>query len=569
MIQMPLGVVVKTSSLVLGAAAALFLASSLAIAADAPTWPAQFLGKELLLRPSVNESPFLYLHTTDAVWIAQLEGRCFPLMAGEAARIAGVEAEPGQVTLRLQTAHLGAATVTIRPEDSASEPATGQEAVVTLLDLLDAKSGSDVYRADPASRMLHFVGSNHAPVAAMASSFSDLDEAKTAGMHLCPICFRSIRTIQDYEEEVALGRLTSANIRSTYQLIDSGDSSERLESTGRQVLARWPIPLRGYSYRFSVIDRDDFNAVACPGGWLFVSNSLIEACESDSELEAVLAHEISHIEMRHGIRQYRSAQHAATIAGIFAGVVGAAASNGDNTALMAGAVTGVMISLALELSYAGYSRSFEDEADSYALLYVVQNHGDAARAHLASVLRKLKYNAEIVTGKRERGSAFADHPSLGARLSYVERAQVTQFPSPLAASFQDTSGGEMLAVRVNCIIFDKELVCLAAPKIDRTRAGVQDNTPEDHYLTEIRMLAEVVASNALGGAFELKNVEVRLGERWVKVDNKEDTVIGPSQAMGVSLVRKTDSRRGFEEYPSLVPSGLRVVASGRTYEWSR
>lgn len=388
-------------------------------------------------------------------------------------------------------------------------------------------------------------------------------------MRLCPVCFRSIRTIQDYEEEVALGRLTSANIRSTYQLIDSGSFSERLESTGRQVLARWPIPLRGYSYRFSVIDRDDFNAVACPGGWLFVSNSLIDACESDFELEAVLAHEISHIEMRHGIRQYRSAQHAATIAGIFAGVVGAAASNGDNTAVMAGAVTGVMISLAMELSYAGYSRSFEDEADSYALLYIVQNHGDAARSHLASVLRKLKYNAEIVTGKRERISAFADHPSLGARLSYVERAQVTQFSPPLAASFQDTSSLETLTVRINCVVLDKEFVKLAPPKTDRTRAGVQDNTPEDHFLTEIRMLAEVVAGNALGGAFELKNAEVRLGERWVKLDNKEDTIISPSQATGVSLIRQTDSKKGFEEYASLVPSGLRLVAGGKTYEWAR
>ena len=236
----------KTSSLVLGAAATLFLVSSLAIATDAPTWPAQFLGKELLLRPAVNESPFLYLHTTDAVWIALLEGRCFPIMAGESARITGVEAVPGQVTLRLQTAHLGPATVTIRPEDEeASEPATGQEAVVALLDLLDAKSGSDVYRADPTSRMLHFVGSNHAPAAAMASSFSGPDEAKAAGMRLCPVCFRSIRTIQDYEEEMALGRMISANIRSTFQLIDGGGPGDRLESTGRQVLARWPISPAG------------------------------------------------------------------------------------------------------------------------------------------------------------------------------------------------------------------------------------------------------------------------------------------------------------------------------------
>lgn len=386
------------------------------LAADRLPWTNEVVGRHMLLRPSVNASQILYLRLPGTTWIAELDGRCYPLRSAEPATVEAVDVDSTSIALRIATQHLGKATVKLRPEDSTGVLQMGQQAVAATLALLDEQSRATMYWADPTSHMLHYAGSNHGLYAEPALPYATVDDATSAGMRPCPICFQRIHVLPDYEEEMAIGRLTSGEVRSAYQLIDSIDMNERLQRVGNTVLAHWPIPLREYSYRFSVIDRDDFNAVACPGGWLFLSNSLMDACESDAELEAVIAHEVAHVEMRHGIRQYRQAQHTAVLVGIVADIAGAAAAGEDNNTAIAGLVTGTMLSLALALSYTGYIQAFEEEADSYALLYLMQIGSDDAREPLVNVLRKLQYSGEVLTGGRERRALFSSHPSIAGRV---------------------------------------------------------------------------------------------------------------------------------------------------------
>lgn len=75
------------------------------------------------------------------------------------------------------------------------------------------------------------------------------------------------------------------------------------------VLDRWPVPLKGYRYRFQVVDADDVNAFAVPTGYVFVTRGLLESLETDEELAAILAHAIAHVESRHSHRQWRNARN--------------------------------------------------------------------------------------------------------------------------------------------------------------------------------------------------------------------------------------------------------------------
>ena len=542
--------------------------ATMALASSAPPWLTEVVGRQLLLRPSVNENPFLYLNVADTPWIAELDGECFPLLAAEPAQIVTADADSSSLELQLRTEHFGEASIEIRPLDEMNALSLGSHAVDTVLALLDVHSETRLFVADPATRMVHYAGSNHSPRQDTAVGFSNLEDATDAGMRTCPICFCPIRVAPDYEQEMALGRMTSADVRSAYELISVGTSSERLERVGRRVLDQWPIPLRGYSYRFSLIDRDDFNAVACPGGWIFISDSLIEACESDSELEVALAHEIAHVEMRHGIRQYQHSQRSALLAGIIAGVAAAAASD-DSYAGTAGAVAGAMASVALVLSYSGYSRAFEDEADAYALLYAVRNSTGSSRDHLVHVLRKLQYYNEIASGGRERRSAFSSHPSSDDRVAYATRAQVTPFSPPVVVALTDASGAEILSLQIHSIAIDKRVVKADPKTEDRSRAVSSTRTIKDNYITESRMLAGVSAGNALSRSFELKGVEVKFGERWVAIDNKEDTAIVPATVTGISLIRRTDSTRGYEDIDAAALGGLRVNVNGVQYQWGK
>ena len=85
-------------------------------------------------------------------------------------------------------------------------------------------------------------------------------------------------------------------VQSTYSPLVDTELQEYLEGVGERVLDSWPVPLKGYRYRFQVVDSDDVNAFAVPTGYIFMTRGLLQSLESDNEVAAILAHEITHVE---------------------------------------------------------------------------------------------------------------------------------------------------------------------------------------------------------------------------------------------------------------------------------
>ena len=295
-------------------------------------------------------------------------------------------------------------------------------------------------RAVRGARLFHFACSGHAPEAGELSEFSTPQEAIAAGFKACPLCFSGRIRLANMDDELRLGQETEASLRHYYRPSADATVQARVERIGRKILAAWPTRLIGYDYRFGVLENSEFNAVACAGGYIFVYSGLLDVMESDEELEAVLAHEIAHVEQRHGIHELmlarRQASTAAAIGAIVTGAGAIAAATANNratilaTAAAAANIGTLIYTLGAQVAETGYSREHELEADICALIYLQKAKVD--RSHLLSVLKKVRTSSDLenpTATSEENGSGR--HPAPKTRLQLAATIQIERWPEPV------------------------------------------------------------------------------------------------------------------------------------------
>jgi predicted Zn-dependent protease len=102
------------------------------------------------------------------------------------------------------------------------------------------------------------------------------------------------------EEEVAIGRQAAGNILGAAPLVKDSMLQRYVNRVGRWVASRSERP--DLEWHFGVIESDDLNAFAAPGGYVFVTKGLYRALQSESELAGVLAHEVGHVVKKHHLK---------------------------------------------------------------------------------------------------------------------------------------------------------------------------------------------------------------------------------------------------------------------------
>lgn len=141
--------------------------------------------------------------------------------------------------------------------------------------------------------------------------------------------------------EEKLGRLALAQVRAQSRLLDSGPAQQAVQRIGAELT-------RGSRYRYHWIVKQDptVNAFAMPGGYIVVHTGLLQKAASPTELAAVLAHEVQHIEQRHSLKQ----------------MIGSLGW-GALLSVTLGDVSAVAATLAHQAGTLYFSRDMEDEAD--------------------------------------------------------------------------------------------------------------------------------------------------------------------------------------------------------------
>jgi predicted Zn-dependent protease len=160
------------------------------------------------------------------------------------------------------------------------------------------------------------------------------------------------------EHEIALGKGLAQEVERSSKLIDDPVIVEYVNRVGQNLVRNSDAHV---PFTIKVIDSDEVNAFALPGGFFYVNSGLIMRAQEEAELAGVMAHEISHVTARHGTKQATKGEmmQLATIPLMLLGP-GGWAGYGIYQALQ----------LAIPLSYLKFSRDDEKEADFLGLQYM-------------------------------------------------------------------------------------------------------------------------------------------------------------------------------------------------------
>jgi predicted Zn-dependent protease len=175
------------------------------------------------------------------------------------------------------------------------------------------------------------------------------------------------KTIQDItpEQEYYIGRSVAATILGRYRPYDNEETNLYVNQVGQSLALASERPETFGGYHFLIIDSPEINAFAAPGGLVLVTRGMLKLCKTEDALAAVLAHEIGHVQARHGLQAIKTAR--LTSALTLLATESAKTLGSAELAQIAEAFEESISDITSTLVNNGYGRLLEQEADSSAL----------------------------------------------------------------------------------------------------------------------------------------------------------------------------------------------------------
>jgi hypothetical protein len=205
------------------------------------------------------------------------------------------------------------------------------------------------------------------------------------------------------DQDIQIGKEAAAQVEQEMPILHN----QRLESYMRNLASRlWSVPeADNYPYSIQIVHDSSINAFALPGGPMFVNTGLIEAADNEAQLAGVLAHEISHVALRHGTNQASKANLFQLPFLLASGVVG------DS---LLGQLAQIGIGIGANSILLKYSRDAERDADLLGARIMAKAGFDPIQ--MAVFFEKLEAN-----GGSRGPEFFSSHPNPGNRMNAVEK----------------------------------------------------------------------------------------------------------------------------------------------------
>jgi predicted Zn-dependent protease len=213
------------------------------------------------------------------------------------------------------------------------------------------------------------------------------------------------------ETEINMGKQYAQQIEASVKLIQDPVVTEYVNRIGQNLVRNSDAQV---PFTIKVIDSDEINAMALPGGFFYVNSGLILAADEEAEMAGVMAHEIAHVAARHITRQMTRGNWAniGTIPLIFVG-------GGIGYAVRSAA------SLALPMTFLSFSRGFEAEADYLGLQYMYKTGYDPQA--FVSFFEKVQAKEKKKPGTLAK--AFSTHPQTPDRIEKSQQEIATILPA--------------------------------------------------------------------------------------------------------------------------------------------
>jgi predicted Zn-dependent protease len=255
---------------------------------------------------------------------------------------------------------------------------------------------------------------------AIASPGEDLDshikkgsEADVDAVGQRKIGGRGIRNLYSTNWELAVGKQYSMQVEKSSHLVTDPVVVEYVNRIGQNLVKNSDAKV---PFTIKVLDTDEINAMALPGGYFYVDSGLILACDSEDELAGAMAHEIAHVAAHHAAREMTRLDYMEI-------------SSVPVIIFAAGSWTGYGIyeasQLAMPLSLLEFSREHEAEADYLGIQYMYRAGYDPQG--MVTIFEKLSALEKHKPGAISK--AFSDHPATPERIAAVEREIATILPA--------------------------------------------------------------------------------------------------------------------------------------------
>lgn len=243
-------------------------------------------------------------------------------------------------------------------------------------------------------------------------------------------CGRGLGNWYSLERQIAMGRDYSAQVESTTKMVRDPQITEYVNRIGQNLVRNSDSPV---PFIIKVIDSDDINAFALPGGFFYMDAGLILAADNEAELAAVMAHEIAHVAACHAARTHTRGR-LMNMASIPLMMVGGPI----------GYVAYESMSVVMPLTILKFSRRFEMEADYLGVQYMYKaGYDPQALTSFFEKLKSLEDHKDSAIAK-----AFETHPQTADRIEKTEEEIKSLLP-PQPQYTVDTSDFQDTKARLN------------------------------------------------------------------------------------------------------------------------
>src|ERR1051325_2896830 len=207
------------------------------------------------------------------------------------------------------------------------------------------------------------------------------------------------------QDDLKVGRQAAQEVEQQMPLLRDETVGSYVERVGQRLVSAIPTEFQHpeFRYYFKVVNASDINAFALPGGPMYVNRGMIEAARSEGEMAGVMAHEISHVALRHGTAQATKGQKYGLLAGI-AGIAGT---------IVGGPGVGQLAQAPFAVYILKFSREYETEADVLGAQIMARAGYDPR--DLANMFRTIEQQGG------GGGGFLSDHPSPSDRYARINR----------------------------------------------------------------------------------------------------------------------------------------------------
>jgi len=223
-----------------------------------------------------------------------------------------------------------------------------------------------------------------------------------------------VRSFEDFtpEQEYYIGRTVGAVITNKYKPYKNERANAYINLLGQTLANASDMPETFNGYHFLILDSDEINALSAPGGLIFITRGILRCCRDEDAVAAVLAHEIGHVQFKHGLQAIKKSR--ITSALLILGTEGAKTFGGEDLANLTSTFEGSITDITSTLVNNGYSRNFERQADVAAV----------------TILKRVGYDPnglvnmlKVMEKKLKPGSPdFAKtHPSPESRIADIQK----------------------------------------------------------------------------------------------------------------------------------------------------